>query len=156
MVNEQKFHLGIKALITNNKNEILVLKTNPEALKSNKPVHWDLPGGCVLKNQSIEQTLRREIKEELYIDEIEILEHFGFFVSNLKIPVNGDEIGLILSVYLCKINENSPIKLSFEHTECKWVSIKESKELLKIKYPKSFIEKLDNLSNNKRFKNTNV
>ncbi|MBU5687829.1 MAG: NUDIX hydrolase [Candidatus Aenigmatarchaeota archaeon] len=143
MSNEEQYHLGIKALILNKQNQVLILKTNPEELKGDKTIHWDLPGGRVKKGDSIETTLRKEVKEELDIDKIEILSHFDSFISNIRIPVKDYDVGLILFVYKCKIDENSKIKLSFEHTEYKWASIEEAKELLSYKYPKSFIEKLD-------------
>lgn len=36
MPNEQLFHIGIKALITNNRGVILLLKVNPAVLKGNQ------------------------------------------------------------------------------------------------------------------------
>ncbi len=138
---EELFHLGVKALIIND-NRILILKTNPEELKGDKTVHWDLPGGRVKKGDDIETTLRKEVKEELGIEDIEIVGHFDSFISNLKIPTDNGYVGLALIVYICKIKNDSKIKLSFEHTEYKWASIDEAKKLLIYKYPESFIKKL--------------
>lgn len=46
-MNEQKFHVGVKALIMNDNNEILILKTNPKEAGHFHPEHWDLPGGRI-------------------------------------------------------------------------------------------------------------
>ena len=145
---EEKFHVGVKALITNDKNEILVLKTNPEDAPT-WPDHWDLPGGRIKGDDTIEETLRKELTEELGIDNIEILEHFDTHISNLKIPLDNDIVSLLLIVYKCKLPDNNiNFKLSFEHLEYKWASVDEAKELLKVKFPNSFIEKLNLLKPN--------
>ena len=143
---EERFHVGVKALILNDMGEILVLKTNPEEMRQNQPVHWDLPGGRIKGGDSIESTLRKEIKEELGVDSIEILEHFDTSISNLKIPVDGEIVGLLTVIYKCNLPVDSKLELSSEHLEFKWVSIEEAKELLKVKFANSFIEKLNTLN----------
>ncbi|MBI2542673.1 MAG: NUDIX hydrolase [Candidatus Aenigmarchaeota archaeon] len=140
---EQKFHVGVKALILNDKNEILILRANPSELRR-QATHWDLPGGRIKENDSIEETLRKEINEELGVDNIKIVEHFDTSISNIKIPLDDETVGLILIVYKCKLPDNNvDLKLSFEHLEYKWASVDEAKELLKFKFGNSFIEKLD-------------
>ena len=143
---EQKFHIGIKALITNDKNEILILKANPAELVGGG-VHWDIPGGRIKQGDSVEETLRKEVEEELGIDgnDIEIIRQFDASVSNLKIPVGNEIFGLVLFVYLCKLKEAVEFNLSSEHTEYKWASVDEAKELLSVKFAKSFVNKLDEL-----------
>ncbi len=143
-MNEQKFHVGVKALILNDKNEILILKANPEELKTRKIPHWDLPGGRIKGNDSIEETLLKEVEEELGTRKIKILDHFDTHVSNLTIPIENETVSLLLIVYKCKLLDNK-IKLSFEHLEYMWCNIDEAKELLKVKFANSFIEKLDSL-----------
>ncbi|MBI1978981.1 MAG: NUDIX hydrolase [Candidatus Aenigmarchaeota archaeon] len=140
---EQKFHVGAKALIMNDENEILILKTNAEGMKHSNPSHWDLPGGRIKEGDSLEGTLRKEIEEELGINNMEILGHFDTSISNLKIPLENETVGLLLVVYKCKLPNNiSDLKLSSEHLEYKWAYIEETKELLKLKFADSFIEKL--------------
>ncbi len=141
---EQKFHVGVKALILNENNEILLLRTNPKEMKIEEIEHWDLPGGRIEGDDSIEETLYKEVEEELGTRNIEIVEHFDTLISNIKIPLEDETVGLMLIVYRCKLAD-SQFKLSFEHLEYKWCNIEEAKELLKVKFPKSFIEKLDSL-----------
>jgi len=143
-MNEQKFHVGVKALIMNDKNKILILKANPEEMRLHQPVHWDLPGGRIKGGDSVEETLRKEVQEELGIDNIEILGHFDTHISNLKIPLENETVSLLMVVYKCKLRDyNNKFNLSFEHLEYKWASVDEAKELLKVKFPSSFIEKLN-------------
>ena len=146
-MSEQKFHVGVKAFIVNDANKILILKTNPKEAGHYHPEHWDLPGGRIKINDSIEETLRKEIEEELGIDNIEILGHFDTHISNLKIPLENETVSLLMIVYKCKLPDyNKEFNLSFEHLEYQWASVDEAKELLKVKFPDSFIEKLDLLN----------
>ncbi len=141
---EQKFHVGIKALILNDKNELLLMKTAQEKLKRNI-VHWDLPGGRIKDGDDVETTLRKEIEEETGIRHVKILDFFHAVISNIKVHREDYTYGLVLFIYRCKINPKEKIILSDEHTEYKWASIKEAKKLLVVKYPKDFIEKLSEL-----------
>lgn len=143
---EQSFHVGVKALIVNEKNELLLLKINPDELVGDKRTYWDLPGGRIRGEDSIERTLRNEVEEELGVNDIKILEHFDTHVSNISIPVGNGSVKLLLIVYKCKMLEKN-FKLSFEHTDWKWVPIEEAKQLLKIKFPDSFIRKLETIKN---------
>ncbi len=146
LMKEQKFHVGVKALIVNERNEILVLKANPKELKGGSQTHWDLPGGRIKEGSNIGNTLLAEVKEELGVGDIKIGELFDAVVSNIKIPDGEEKVGLLLLVYLCRLSPNqNKFKLSFEHTEYKWVNVQEAKELLSYKFPKNFIEKLDEL-----------
>jgi len=145
-MNEQKFHVGVKALVLNENKEILLLRTNPEELRGDNPEHWDLPGGRIEGNDSIEATLVKEIEEELGTRDIEIIEHFDTLISNMKVPLENETVGLLLIVYKCKLPDNNmKFKLSSENLEYRWATIEEAKELLKVKFPGSFIQKLDRL-----------
>jgi len=146
-MDEQKFHVGIKALITNENKEVLILKANPAELKGGEHPHWDLPGGRIKEGDSVEETLAKEIEEELGIDghDVEIVRPFDVSISNLKIPVGKERFGLVLFLYLCKLKTKKKFDLSFEHTEFKWASISEAKKLLDFKFSKSFVDKLGNL-----------
>lgn len=144
-----KFYVGIKALIRNKKNEILILKSGPLELKSTKRTEefWDLPGGKIKNNEEVEQTLRREISEELGVDgnRLKILQIFDTSVSNIKIS-HGENIPLMLITFLCELsNVENNFKLTLEHAQFKWSTVQEAKKLLSVKFNKSFIDKLDTL-----------
>lgn len=142
-MNEDCFHLGIKALIINKESKILLLKTNPKELKGyNGEPYWDIPGGRIHRSSTIEETLRREIEEETGITFIKSFKPFLMVLSPLRIPLDDTDVGLILSVYICEVEGTERIKLSREHLEASWFTPKEASELLRFKYPKEFTEKI--------------
>src|SRR3990167_5327753 len=141
---EQVYHLGVKALIQNASGDILLLKGNSEAFTD---AHWDIPGGRVLEGQTIEETLLREVQEETGLKNFLSLEHLDTLISNTTISLSEDEnVGLILTVYHCFLQEFPFITLSSEHSESAWVPPEKASALLLHKYPKSFIEKVKELA----------
>lgn len=140
-MNEDLFQLGVKALIVNSEGHILLLKVNKETLKgfSGDP-YWDIPGGRIHRGSTIEETLAREVEEETGIANITSRTPLAMVLSNIRIPWNDSDTGLILSVYVCEIHEPAEIVLSNEHTEFRWVEPKEASALLRIKYPKEFTD----------------
>jgi 8-oxo-dGTP pyrophosphatase MutT (NUDIX family) len=146
-MNEDTFHLGIKALIKNKSGDVLLLKVNVKMLKGYKgEPYWDIPGGRIHKNSTVEETLRREIEEETGITSVTCVTPVNMVLSNIRIPLDeGEDVGLILSVYSCDVPDNSTIVLSEEHTEYHWYSPLEASKLLSFKYPKEFGEIVANL-----------
>ena len=58
---EDSYHLGVKALIRNERGEILLLKVNVAKLRNATIAYWDIPGGRVQRGDTVETTLHREI-----------------------------------------------------------------------------------------------
>ena len=145
-MNEDIFHLGIKAIIRNSEGKILLLKTNPAKLKGyNGEPYWDVPGGRIQKGSSVADTLRREVEEETGVKEIKSFEPFSMVLSNIRIPTNDGSFGLILSSYVCEVETVGEIRLSDEHIEYNWFTPKEAAQLLTVKYPKEFVSKIAEL-----------
>jgi len=144
---EDNFHLGIKALIKNSKGEILLLKVNAKQLfLYSGEAYWDIPGGRIQKGQTVEETLRREVEKETGIKSIKSFKPFEMVLSNLRIPLNeGGDVGLILSSYVCDIENTDKIVLSDEHVGYKWFSPDKASKLLEFKYHKEFAEKIKSL-----------
>ncbi len=63
-------------ILVNKKGEVLLTKRKFEPQKG----YWDLPGGFVGLGETVEQSLRREIREELDIA-IEDFTYFGSYTS---------------------------------------------------------------------------
>ena len=55
----------VAAIIENNDGDILIAKRNS---KKSKGGLWEFPGGKIEKNESADDAIKREIKEELNID----------------------------------------------------------------------------------------
>ena len=146
---EKHFHVGIKGLVMKD-GKILVLKANPEELEGDSTVHWDLPGGRIKEGDDVRVTLHKEMEEELGLNpqDFEMGDEFHGSIGNMDIPTDKGNVGLVLHVYLCKLKTNKGFKLSSEHTEYKWASVEEAKELLSFKFSKSFVEKLNLLDGN--------
>jgi len=141
---EESYHLGIKGLIRDRKGKILLLKVNPAKLHG-KGDYWDLPGGRVQKGDSIEDTFKREIAEEISIDEILDVKPLAMVLSNIRIPVGDDTVGLILGIYQCKILDGSNIRISDEHIAFDWFEPRKAAKLLTVKYPEDFCEVIGSL-----------
>lgn len=147
-MNEDLFHLGIKAIIRNKSGEVLLLKVNVNELHNyTGTAYWDVPGGRIQKGETVEQALKREVKEETGINNIKNIKPLIMSLSNnFRIPTPNGDVGLILSVYTCEFNGQIPkIKISEEHVEAKWFSPQETSELLKIKYPLELTSKIAQL-----------
>jgi len=143
---EATYHLGIKGLLTNAAGRILLLKVNPNELHNSQlGEFWDLPGGRVEEGESIEDTLKRELAEEIGATEIYNSKPLGMVLSNLRIPVGDTTVGLILGVYTCDAGEDLEIKLSDEHTAYQWFDKLEAAELLRVKYPDDFCDLIAHL-----------
>ncbi len=143
---EDLFNLGIKALIRNKEGQLLLFKVNPKELHNpfGEP-YWDLPGGRIHRGDKVKDTLRREIEEETGIKRINSMKPLMMVLSPIRIPFGETDIGLILSIYICDVDEFKDLKLSAEHTEFSWFSPKEASALLEIKYPKEFTKKIAEL-----------
>jgi 8-oxo-dGTP diphosphatase len=139
-MNEDTFHLGIKALIRNKSGKILLMKVNKTVLKGyNGETYWDIPGGRIQKDGTVEDTLRREIEEETGILDVSNIKPINMVLSKIRIPLDeNNNVGLILSIYSCEIPEDAEIKLSDEHSEYGWFLPEEASKLLAFKYPEEF------------------
>lgn len=136
------FHLGIKALVCDASGRILLLKVNTAQLQNTIEAYWDLPGGRLEKGQTIEETLRREIQEELGVAQAAITKQIGMVLSNIRIPVGEDSVGLILGIYGCDMPDDSRIILSDEHVAYDWFTPVEAAKLLTVKYPKDLCDQV--------------
>ena len=101
------------AVIRNDKNEIFCCKRGPgRALEG----YWEFPGGKVESNETHEETIIREIKEELK-SVIEPIRYIG--VSNYEYAALEKPFSITMYAYECKLISGE-LELT-EHTEKKWV-----------------------------------
>ena len=110
------FYVGVKGVIVRD-GKVLLLHTN--ANHENRGDRWEMPGGRIDGDETIEQALRRELKEELpNIQNIEI----GEILSSHRLlkDIEGNN-SLVLIFYRVKADfGGSEPELSEEHLEYQW------------------------------------
>jgi len=97
-------------------NKLLLLKRNQEPFLG----QWDLPGGYMSgENETPEEALKREIKEEFGIDDVKLT-----FIKNLPAQAQWKEkkYATLNNFYLTEIN--GEIKLNEENSEFNFVNLK--------------------------------
>lgn len=97
------------AIIINKENRILVTKRSD---KMSLPLKWEFPGGKVEQNETYEQTLLREIKEELNID-IRITQQLDSVVHHYP------TFSIILIPFICEYLAGEIVLL--EHAAYYWL-----------------------------------
>jgi 8-oxo-dGTP pyrophosphatase MutT (NUDIX family) len=114
-----KFNVGVKAAIIQN-DKLLVVKHRTKGF-------WDVPGGRIDTEESVQQTLMRELNEELPSHSNASI---GDIVCAYRVPgsVIDDETGLLLLVYRVELTLGDDIALSDEHSEVKWMTFDEANQ----------------------------
>lgn len=132
------FHVGVKALIFNVEGQVLLLERDHPI----KKIYWDLPGGRLQKGESLIDTLMREVQEETGLATFHQFDHFTTVLTDIRIPIRDDSVGLIFSIF--RVNLSLPFQpiLSSEHINFGWFTPFEAAQKLKTQYPAEFIESL--------------
>ena len=107
------------ALIQNKEGKIFCCQRGPGRALANK---WEFPGGKIEQNETQEEALIREIKEELKSD-IEVIRYIG--VSNHEYVDLEKPFSITMYAYLCKL-VNSNLELT-EHIDSCYAGINEMK-----------------------------
>ncbi|MCG2829031.1 NUDIX domain-containing protein [Methanothermobacter sp. K4] len=102
--------LAVRAFIEDDNGRVLIIKRS-ENSKTN-PSTWELPGGKIGTGESIEEALKREVREETGL-EITPSEVMG--VVEQKFPI----INAVHIIIRCRASGN--VKLSHEHEGFAWV-----------------------------------
>jgi len=106
----KKFYVGVKGIIRTEQGYLLLRHAKG---------HYDTPGGRMDGYETFEQTIKRELDEELPgITDVEIGEMVGSY--RLQKDIDGD-IGLVLLYFLVNAKLPSPIQLSDEHQSYQWI-----------------------------------
>ena len=96
--------------------EIILLK--------NERGSWDLPGGKLKRNESIDECLIRELEEELSIT-VEVKELLSLSLTRVMNMIN-----VLVPIYYCTTNDKAnQLKISQEHFDIGTFSIDALKEI---------------------------
>ena len=91
---------------------------------SSREDFWDVPGGRIDDDETIEQALLRELAEEL---PSHTQPRIGKLLNAYRIPGSiKDELGLVLLFYRVEVTFQGAIALSAEHTDFEWLSFDEA------------------------------
>ena len=108
----KQFYVGIKGVVRVG-DACLVLKK----LQGND-VYWDIPGGRMDADESIEETLARELAEEVGLTDYRVGQLVGAYRLPQALP---DGQGLVLLFYTV-LAQSFAIRLSEEHAGVLWVT----------------------------------
>jgi len=124
--------VGVGALIFNDEGHLLLSLRGKKT--KNERGKWEIPGGIVEFGETIEQALRREIREELDV-EVEVTEMLQ--LCNHIIP--DEKQHWVSPTYICKIIKGEPKVLEPEKCDrIGWFSLEDAEEL-----PLSIVTKQD-------------
>jgi len=113
--------LGVPGIIQNSRGEILLGKRSGTA--PFYPLNWGLPGGLVDYGETLEQAIRREIKEEIEVDS-KVIKHGKPFNDR---PSKKSRLHAINIPMYCKIIGKP--KVADETCEVRWFSPKEIRKM---------------------------
>jgi 8-oxo-dGTP pyrophosphatase MutT (NUDIX family) len=119
MSQKQSFYLGAKAIIEQ-QGSVLLLK---ERVKQG----WELPGGRVDQEQTIEEALVRELGEEIPGSKLTKLGDVVHVTLGDFSVENGHR--LCLAFFAAEVIMPAVISLSEEHTDYKWASQEDMADL---------------------------
>jgi 8-oxo-dGTP diphosphatase len=92
-------------------------------IKGNKDDFYKIPGGTVEQGESLIDSCKREVKEEINAD-IEILAPLNPMII-YKNPQTAEEMTIVLIHYLAKLKNKEKIKATSPVEEIKWLSIED-------------------------------
>lgn len=110
--------------------------------------HWDFPKGNIEKGEKIEETAKREVKEETGIEDIKFIEGFKEWIKYFykRTPPKfgkreaGKTVFKIVTFLLAETKEKK-VKISWEHQGYKWLPYEEALEQLTFKNAKEILKK---------------
>jgi len=104
--------------------------------------HWEFPRGLIEKGENLEETARREIKEETGIEDIKFTPGFKEWIK-FFFKLKGKNI-MKIATFLLAETDTEKIKLSEEHKDYVWLEYKEASGKLTFKNSKEILEKANN------------
>jgi len=114
--------------------------------------HWDFPKGAIEKGETLEETAKRELREETGIKNVKIIPGFKEWIK-YYFKWKGETVMKIVT-FLLGETKTKKIEISFEHQGYKWLTFRDALEQLTFKNAKEVLEKansflLSNFQNHK-------
>ena len=136
--------LTVSGIIKNQKNQILlILRRSPPYAGT-----WSLPGGAVQVGETLEEALKREIREECGID-VKIHSHFDIISRIFPDEKGKIQYHYVIINYLCLPMEGKVIAGS-DAANVRWVSLNELDQIELAKGIKEVIQKFIKIMEDKK------
>lgn len=110
----------------------------PSSAKASKD-YWDFPKGHIEKGEKIEDTVRREVREETGLTALKFVEGFKEWIKYF-FKFKGKNVFKIVTFLLAEAKEKE-VKISWEHIGYKWLPYEEAIERLTFKNAKEILKK---------------
>ncbi len=137
---EELFHVGVKAIVRNGDGSVLLVRET-----GHSEAFWDLPGGRMEAGETFEATLRRELHEEVGLNDIDTVQPFMTVLSNKRIAVSESTVGLVLVTYIVTATSLDTLRANEPRLELAWEKPMQAAALLADKYSKDFCNKIGEL-----------
>lgn len=121
IVNKPTFNVGLKAVVLNSKNEMLLIQRSAENTVAGK---WDIPGGRMSFGESLDEALAREVREESGLE----VEAIGTVLSVCTFMRDVSASNQIVRITFAVRATEGEIMLSDEHQAYEWVGLDRVKE----------------------------
>lgn len=108
--------VGVKVIIKNDKAQYLFLHRSTKLSTDSDVESWDIPGGRINPDESLQVALKREVKEEIG----HVIQNIPKLLVAQDIFVQAKNIHVVRLTYLIKENVTE-IHLSDEHDKYQWV-----------------------------------
>ena len=125
---------GVVGAILERDGKILLTKEVKEVAKG----LWSHPAGWIEVGENPIESVKREVKEETGLSDIEIVEKLDI-KSDYWFVWEGEKVHKFQNFFLVKASRKDQIKLSIEHSDYKWCKYDEA--LRDIKYNKEQFKK---------------
>lgn len=121
IVNKPTFNVGLKAVVLNAKNEMLLLQRSADNTVAGK---WDIPGGRMSFGESLDEALKREVKEESGLD----VERIGAVLNVCTFLRDVDAKNQIVRITFAVRAAEGLVTVSDEHQAHGWVALERVSE----------------------------
>lgn len=115
--------VGVKVFLEKEEGKFLLLKRSIEKYPDTKGI-WDIVGGRIDEGTSLEENLRREVREETALEIISTPKLI--FAQDI---ILGEQDRHVVRLTFVARTEGEVVLDTEEHTEYKWLALKEMEEI---------------------------